>query len=387
MSLSVYFHPRIFWLNNITGISRYVCELANHLEDLGIDVHIPIRDTQNANFHQSPHANRWQHEADGLLPPGYETASKLIALCAGRYGEKIRRQKLRAEGLRYLAKRGKYDLVHPTHNNAIEILPKLDKATPLVITIHDMIHELHPHSFAPADTSALRKKLFAQRADRIIAISSKTKEDIVDILGVDPDRIDVVHHGNSLHLPPDYRERVVSLPGRYILFVGQRQGYKNFARFAKAAANLMKEDDSLHLVCIGAGFTQAEKNMLGGLGISRRTHCMRATDEELAIAYNRALAFVYPSEYEGFGLPLLEAFECKAPVLCSRASCFPEIAGNAARYFDPADTDEMQHAIASVVFDEAKRGELISCGRERIARFSWDKCARETLECYKRVLG
>lgn len=387
MPLSVYFHPRIFWLNNIGGISRYVCELSNHLEDLGVDVHIPIRDTQNVNFHQSPHASRWQHEADGLLPLGYETASKLVACCAGKYGEKIRRQKLRVEGLRYLAKQGKYDLVHPTDNNAIEILSRLDKAVPLVITIHDMTHELYPHSFAAIDCSALRKKLFAQRADRIIAISTKTKEDIINILGVDPDLIDVIHHGNSLHLPPDYRERIVNLPERYILFVGQRQGYKNFARFAKAAANLMKEDDSLHLVCIGAGFTQAERNMLDGLRISGRTHCMRATDEELAIAYNRALAFVYPSENEGFGLPLLEAFECKAPILCSRASCFPEIAGNAAHYFDPTDTDEMQHVIASVVFNEDKRSELIRSGCERIGHFSWSKCAQETLACYKRVLG
>ena len=113
---------------------------------------------------------------------------------------------------------------------------------------------------------------------------------------------------------------------------------------------------------------------------------MWVTDEELAILYNRCQCFIYPSEYEGFGLPLLEAFECKAPVLCSHASCFPEVAGEGAIYFDPKDNSQLVQKIRSVIYSSTEQERLKAAGSKRLLDFSWEKCAQKTLETYHKVL-
>ncbi len=380
---SVYFHPRSFWSGRFNGVTRYVCELAQHLQQLGVRVHIPIKETPNEHLRQAPFYPTAAAEA--MPAPAFWRLLRRMGNCTP-WAELFRRQELRQEGLAFLRK-GRFDILHPSHTNATELLPHLGRK-PLVITVHDMIHELYPAAFPPSDCSAARKKMYAERADRIIAISECTKNDLVRLLGISPGRIDVVHHGNSLTLPPGHEDIRMPLPERYILFVGQRQAYKNFTRFARAAARLMQQDDSLHLACIGGGaFRPAELELLESLRIRPRTQQLSVTDAELAVAYKRSLAFVYPSEYEGFGLPILEAFACGAPVICARASCFPEVAGNAALYFDPLSVDDMAARMEQVCFHEDRRAALLAAGQRRLADFSWQRCAQETLRSYQAALN
>lgn len=380
--LSIFMHPRTFWFSKFSGVSRYVCELSEELFKKGIQVHIPITNTPNEYLKQSSFFHKTS--AETCSAPLYVRAMNNV-LKATPLREKARRHVLRHEALKAL-RSGVFDVIHPTHNNATEILPLIGN-TPLVITIHDMTQELFPGSFAKHDPSAFRKKRFASRADRIIAISECTKNDIVRILDISPDQIDVVHHGNSLVLPANADAIHISLPARYVLFVGGRNGYKNFARFAEAFSKVAAHDKTLRLICAGGGgFTSNEIEMLNQLQIVERCEQRWVTDEELAILYNRSLCFVYPSEYEGFGLPILEAFACGAPVLCSRASCFPEIADKGAEYFSAIDPEEMAACMKLAIESADMRQHLRDAGKVRLSDFSWKNTAEKTIESYMKAI-
>ncbi|MCI7697864.1 MAG: glycosyltransferase family 4 protein [Akkermansia sp.] len=380
--LSVFMHPRAFWIGKYTGVSRYVCELIQGLLDKGVEVQLPILDTPNGYLRKA--------DFFPLVSQGSPKESLLwkclsqVPMCP-EWAELARRQMLRTQSLKAL-KTFRYDLVHPTHNNSTEILPHIKK-TPLVITIHDMTHELFPQSFSPADPSARRKREFARRADRIIAISRRTKEDAVRILGVDPDIVDVVYHGNSLTLPRIPLAHIPPLPERYVLFVGKRAGYKNFENFIKAFSIIHQKAPELHLICVGGGaFSDEENRLIAELRLASFVRQLPADDALLATLYSKAEFFVYPSLYEGFGLPLLEAFSCGAPVVCSDASCFPEIAGDAALYFDGNSVENIAEAMEEAFLNETLRSKLRKKGTERLTHFSWAKCAEETLTSYQRVL-
>ena len=172
---------------------------------------------------------------------------------------------------------------------------------------------------------------------------------------------------------------------KYILFVGARGGYKNFTRFIEAMHKILDRHKELHVFCAGGGaFTDEEKRFFGEY--ASRIHQAGLSDEELADAYAGAECLVFPSEYEGFGIPIMEAFACGCPVVCSEASCFPEVADEAARYFDPLNPEDMSVKILEVLDDEALRVKLIASGRERLKIFDWDKAAMETLKCYKEAI-
>ena len=143
----------------------------------------------------------------------------------------------------------------------------------------------------------------------------------------------------------------------------------------------------MYLVCAGGGeFKEEEKAFLNELGILNRCVQLSFGDKELAVAYNRSLCFVFPSMYEGFGLPILEAFECGAPLVCARASCFPEIAKDAALYFSPEDYNELSNILLRLINNLEERERLRKLGRERLKDFSWQKAAQQTLEVYREVL-
>ena len=189
-----------------------------------------------------------------------------------------------------------------------------------------------------------------QSADRIIAISGSTKRDILRFFPeTDPAKISVVHLGASM---PAVDESLPS-PAEvdYVLFVGSRGGYKNFLRFVEAMRPVLEARKDICVLCIGGGgFTASELEAIGSL---RSRYCQASADDEtLARAYAHALCFVFPSEYEGFGIPLLESFACNCPLVCAKSSSFPEVAGGAAEYFDPLSVDEMSAAILRVVDDE-----------------------------------
>ena len=380
--MEVFMHPCTFWYDRFSGFARYHCELAAHLMQLGVNVHIPVRETFNENLKAAPFFPQTSAEAPGI--PLAARAMRLM-LSLTPYAEKAYRHALRAEIRKYMRAGHHFDVIHPTHTNAYDLIPFIGK-TPLVLTVHDMTHEIYPHLFKN-DPTAQRKLDYARRADRIIAISECTKRDLMAIYGIEPEKIDVIHHGNSLVLPADAATRPMELPERYVFFVGRRRDYKKFDIFLEAFAELADTDRELQLVCAGGGaFTPEELSQISSLHLSGRVRQCWFTDEELAIAYNRCQAFVYPSAYEGFGLPLLEAFSCGAPVLCSKASCVPEIAGNGADYFPADDAAAMASAIQRVLESQDHANELRARGAERLAHFSWQRCAAETKATYQKAI-
>lgn len=380
--MEVFMHPCTFWYSRFSGITRYLCELTEELMKMDVNVHIPIKDTPNEYLKNAGFFPKTSAEA-----PGIPLTARMVKVLLSHtpYAAKAYRHAMREEARRYMRAGHRFDVLHPTHSNAYDQIPFIGN-TPMVFTVHDMTHEIYPELFK-GDPTAERKKDFARRADRVIAISECTKRDLVEICGIEPEKIDVVHHGNSLVLPQDAATRPMDLPERYVFFVGKRAGYKNFNIFLKAFAELASADAELQLVCAGGGaFTAAELAQIESLHLKGRVQQRWITDEELAIMYNRCQAFVYPSAYEGFGLPLLEAFSCGAPVLCAKASCFPEVAGEGADYFPAEDAAAMAAAMQRVLQSSDYANALRARGAERLTHFSWKRCAEETKATYQKAI-
>lgn len=272
---------------------------------------------------------------------------------------------------------GSYDIIHPTWYDPYCFVKK--NKGKYVITIHDMIHEKFP-GFPVYETE--NKRYWIHQADKIIAVSENTKKDILDIYPeIDKEKISVVYHGcNKLPLP----KAVNGLPKTYLLYVGQRgYSYKNFNVVLQAMKVILEKSPEQRLICAGGGdFTDEEKSLIRNLGLEDYVQQMRVTDEELAYLYSHAWCLVYPSLYEGFGFPILEAFMCQCPVILSHSSSLPEVAGDAALYFEPHDVNMMVDDILSLS-EQSLREELIQKEKERVKLFSWRKTAVETLKVYE----
>jgi glycosyltransferase involved in cell wall biosynthesis len=259
-------------------------------------------------------------------------------------------------------------------------------SAPVVVPVLDMIHELYSEQFPQEDRTAERKRHWVNAADLVFAISQRTKDDLVSMLSIPEDKVVAVYPGvGPLRPDPQFDVRPY---GDYLLYVGERGiGYKNFDGFVRALAK-SQVASSLNLVCFGGRPTTAgEQEMLAGLGLLGRTTMVNGGDAQLAALYAGARALVYPSRYEGFGFPPLEAMLLGCPVACSRAGSLSEVVGNAAILFDPDDIEEMAAALDRVVADESLRTELIAVGTARATGFSWDRSARDALEGYRRLEG
>jgi glycosyltransferase involved in cell wall biosynthesis len=274
-------------------------------------------------------------------------------------------------------------IIHETYYSQIETAPK---KSIVVVTVLDMIHEKFPDLMNRRDTASINKINTLTRADWIICISESTKQDLIEILNVDPKKISVIYLGNSFDSQMSIGiQRVPIVSDPYILYVGSRGSYKNFDRLLRAYGNNKQLKTEFKLVCFGdESFSRKEKSIMLDLGIdySSMIH-YTGSDSILANLYTHATALVYPSLYEGFGIPPLEAMSFNCPVVCSNTSSIPEVVDNAGEYFDPYDTDSISTAIERVVFSPSFSAEMVSRGQARAKLFSWEKCAQATMEVYK----
>ena len=284
--------------------------------------------------------------------------------------------------------KGDIDIFHPTYYIWYGSLFQKKKIK-TVVTVHDMIHEkfwTDSKNLGKRFTLYNKKKLI-MNADYIITVSKNTKNDLIKYYpDVDSKKIAVIYHGANDYSNVPFIDMKAKY-GKYILFVGQRSGYKNFRALTTAISHVIKDNKSIKLVCVGGGaFSQAEKEMFFSYGISGSVFQINATDEELFNLYRNAVFFVFPSIYEGFGIPILEAFACDCPVLLSNCSCFPEIGGDAVEYFDATDSNSMTEKIRLLLDSKDRRMELISKGRKRLQKFSWDVASYKTQQLYKAAL-
>ena len=183
------------------------------------------------------------------------------------------------------------------------------------------------------------------------------------------------------------RIAILELPEKYLLYVGDRAAeYKNFKFMARALAPLLKENEKLYVLCTGKEFDNKENDFFQHLGLKGRFIAKFVQDSSLFEIYNRALSLVFPSYSEGFGIPVLEAFHSRCPVILAKASCFPEIAKDAALYFEPKSMDSLREQVSKILHNDLIRNNLIQKGTERVKDFSWERSALETLEVYKSVI-
>ena len=248
-----------------------------------------------------------------------------------------------------------------------------------------MIHELMPEYFSQNDPVMYHKRLCIEKASHIIAISETTKENLIDILGIHENRISVIHHGYKKPTI-ELNQLKVDIKGNYILYVGDRAGYKNFTTFITAISPLLLERKDLSLICAGGGeFQITENELILRLNLRGKVIQISATEEQLASLYSNAITFIFPSIYEGFGLPILEAFQYNCPIVASDNACFREILGNAGHYFDPNSHAEILSKITNLIDHPLTREELINKGKDQLPKFSLEKCISKTIEVYHKI--
>lgn len=270
------------------------------------------------------------------------------------------------------------------------------RGVPTVLTVHDLIFRQLPKHHKALNRWYLNwtMPLYCRRADHVIAVSEATRQDLVAAYGLPPDKITVIHEAADPRFQPqscEAQERVraiYGLPERYLLYVGTIEPRKNLERLLAAWAPCYQSGDSLPLVIVGKHGWLSD-DFFAALETSPVREGVILTgyvpDTDLPAIYSAATAFVWPSLYEGFGLPPLEAMACGAPVICTNVSSMPEVVGDAALLFDPEDTDGLQAALRRVVHEPDLRTELRSRGLRRAAAFSWERAAQETLMVYERL--
>jgi len=249
-----------------------------------------------------------------------------------------------------------------------------------------MIHERFPESFAAWDSTSKEKAAAVKRADHIVCISENTRRDLIELFHVPPDKTSVVYLGFTLTHPVTKTGNKPERP--YLLYVGSRGGYKNFERLLHAYASTELLQGQFDLLAFGGGaFNAKEVELISSLGLSvRQIRQVGGSDERLAELYRDAAVFIYPSLYEGFGIPPLEAMSFDCPVACSNSSSIPEVVGDAALLFDPLSVESIGKAVVSLLQDQALRQTLVERGRERIKIFSWQSCAQQTADIYRGLM-
>jgi glycosyltransferase involved in cell wall biosynthesis len=336
-------------------------------------------------------------EPQDRLPSGPNFTTRVVPGSVPLVGMPWREQ----IGLSRQAALDRLDLLHSPSLTA-----PLRLACPLVVTIHDMIWYF-PDRFSNGHATAGRRKLMqwyyrvvpkmaAQRAAAVITVSQAAKESIVQSLGLTPDRVFVTHEAAaSIYKRLDNPEQTepikqkYSLASDFILAIGSADPRKNIDTLVQAYASLpefLKERYQLAIVWTHSFLAVGLAAKVEALGLSGRVQFLqRVCDEDLVSLYNAASVFVFPSRYEGFGLPPLEAMACGTPVVAADNSSIPEIVGDAALLTHAEDVVTMAQLVAQVLTDEALRRNLIEKGLKRAAGFSWGKCGDETLAVYRKV--
>lgn len=364
--MKILYDHQMFSYQKFGGITKYYVELMKNLS--------PKTEFELSVLFSENHYLKENHNFFGkmnLLPEkefkGKATAKDYLSLVNKAYST-------------YKLRSNKFDLFHPTFYDAyfLDILRK-----PYVVTVHDLIEFKYKDIFFKDSLNRPHMEKVILNANRIIAISENTKKDLLHTFKINPDTIDVVYHGFN-KIPESKKNNHF---GKYILFVGDRGGYKNFTNFVEAVSSLLNNDRKLKLVCVGKPFIPEELELFKQLNIEGQLFVLNVDENTLNELYSNALVFVYPSLYEGFGMPILEAFSNNCPVCLSNTSCFPEIAGEAGQYFDPNDKESILNSVGKIIDNKDVAERLRAAGKARLIYFSWQRTAQATIASYSKALS
>ena len=357
------FDEQIFVAQHYGGISRLFAELSKQfLRDDALEVDLLPLD--------APVVNRYLLDEPHLRDRLKVTDAGTTVAALARYFVRMR-------------PRTSVDVIHNTFYlpHGLAGYPKARR----VVTVHDMIPELLPKSRRRLDFITLKRR-YVMSADHVICVSEATRNDMLRVYGDIKAPISVVYHGvDPIFRPGD--PRVPGLPDRYLLFVGNRGQYKDANVLLKAFASLRAKDDTLDLVFTGGGaFSRAERAQHQELRIADRISQVSLKDTAMSGAYGNALMCVFPSRFEGFGLPALEAMACGTPAVLARSTSLPEVGGTAAAYFEPGRSDQLAETMTDILGDQTLRSRMGLAGLERAGQFIWSKTAERTAGVYQSLL-
>ena len=355
--MRIMYDGQIFKAQAAGGISRYFSNLISRLPQ-DFSPCLTISQPQKISFRNHPKLKIW----------------------------KYKNSKLDKYYFRAVATLGYYDIVHPTYYSLLTRQEISKYRSPVILTVYDLIHEIFRKQIDPSGGHNKEKRKAILAADKIICISENTKEDLINWYSVPEEKISVTHLASSIDASLSHGvEEVPSLP--YYLYVGSRDAcYKNFDTLLFAFAKVVSIQPEIRLCVVGKSFSESEAKFIAELGLSayiKYFGCV--SDNHLAKLYRCSVAFVYPSLYEGFGIPPLEAMSCGTVVVASNSSSLPEVVGDAGILFNPKATKDLADILLSLLNSSAKRDQLIAKGYQRVQAFSWDKTVSQTLDVYNSV--
>jgi len=255
-----------------------------------------------------------------------------------------------------------------------------------VTTVYDLIHEKFPHFFNKNYDHILRKrkKHAILAADKVICISESVRSDVIEMYDIPQEHVVAIPLACGDNFRQMSREEIPSdflVDQPFILYVGMRSHYKNFKTLLNAYAAWPRRNE-IRLLVVGDPFSKEEQEEIAAPGLEANVVCRTGiTDEELCALYNQALAFVYPSLSEGFGIPLLEAMACGCQIVASRIPAFMEVARDVPYFFDPLNGDELIAVLEAACFSEKNKGRR----DDVLANYSWDRNAQATLKIYEEI--
>jgi mannosyltransferase len=351
--MKVHYDNIVFSLQRAGGISTYWSELISRL----------LRDQVEVTFEEFTHQN--------IVRPTLPIAASTVNLRGSRYLMLQRFQAIK------LSQHQSPFVFHSSYNR-ITTNPNAAQVT----TVHDFVHEKF-YKGIRRSLHLMQKGKVLKAADRIITVSENTKRDLLQFHpSIPAERIKVIYNGVSEDFYPLEDFEKAKLPEvnvrPYLVYIGSREHYKNF----KFTVALLKETTDFDLYIVGSALLKNERELLNQQIPGRWKHFDHISNQRLNQLYNMAFALIYPSFYEGFGIPLLEAMKAGVPFLALNNSAIPEVAGNAGLLLESPDISLFKNALEHI---PAERETLIVNGFAQAAKFSWEKCYQQTLSVYKEL--
>jgi len=366
--MHILYDGTIYSAQAVGGISRYFASIISRLP-LDFTPSVVVGEPLTGKL---PHHEKLEVRRYG--------SSKLNLLS---YRLDIAHQRVKDAMLRRNVVARKFDLLHPTYYTLLSGNLIRSYHFPVVLTVWDMIHELFASEIDPMGHHAEEKRQAVLAAEKIICISQSTKNDLLERIRIEESKVHVIHLAAGVDESLSHGDEAVP-PQPYYFYVGDRTGYKNFPTLLKAFADASSQRPELSLCVVGSPFKPEELELMNRLKIADRIQCFgQVTDPQLAKLYRCSLALVYPSLYEGFGIPPLEAMACGTVAVVGNTSSLPEVVGDAGVMFDPKSPQELADVMVWLLDHSTDRETLISKGRERAKNFSWDKTAAQTVDVYR----
>lgn len=347
------------------GINRYFANLISRLPE-DFTSALTTCQLRNVNYPTHPNLKTYFYQRFGFRPG-----------CVSYWLEKYY--------FRGVTSLNSFDLVHPTYYGLLTRQEMNQCRYPVVLTVHDMIHEIFADQLDLNGHKTEEKRKAILAAQAIICNSENTKKDLLERYSLPEEQVTVTYLASEIDLTLSHGSEPAP-PHPYYLYVGGRYSYKNFDSLLAAFAKVVSVRPEIKLCVVGLPFNETEEKLIAELRLSEyMENYSYASDRHLAKLYRCSVAFVYPSLYEGFGIPLLEAMSCGTAVIASDCSSIPEVVGDAAILFDPKSTSDLADILLSLLDSPTERDRLINKGYQRAKAFSWDKTVAKTLNVYRSV--